>query len=461
MESILAFIKGEKSKNEKSINEITERVNKNLYQIEEIENMVVELSKNIDTTYEIFSPNDFDKDNNVVEIEKLNLKKTELNIEIEALRDKLEDLEKQKSKIDASLEEIYDIEKQLANNVKNTKYLINKEVKKTEEKNIKKSTLILEQQINKDSHYISNIVKKDIEKVQNKIELCENLIDMDSNRAKLEITKIKEELSYIEKKANAKMFHVKHLDDDSEKIGLYKNISDFIKEYQKKINMKISFNYSGLKILDSKCNIINVIRIIKEAIDNAESHSNGTIININIVIDKINVEEKDYYADDISTDGNRLDSNQLDGNRVDGIQVDNILVDGISVNDTENQSKDIHSINIDNIDEDLKKISDNDAVSNKVSNIVSNINNNIDSEINNGDLHQINFLVGDENRYNVNIVITDNGDGFTMQDDNVLLSNNLYGISIMKYRTSLLNGMIIVDSSLGMGTTVKLVYQVS
>lgn len=390
MESILAFIKGEKSKNEKSINEITEKINQNLYQIEEIENMVVELSKNIDTTYEIFSPNDFDKDNNVVEIEKLNLKKTELNIEIEALRDKLDNLEKQKSKTDASLEEIYDIEKQLANNVKNTKYLIDKEVKKTEEKNIKKSTLILEQQINKDNHYISNIVKKDIEKVQNKIELCENLIDIDSNRAKLEITKIKEELLYIEKKVNAKMFHVKHSEDDSEKIGLYKNISDFIKEYQKKINMKISFNYSGLKILDSKWNVINVIRIIKEAIDNAESHSNGTIININIVIDKINVEENDYYTDDISTDSNQ-----------------------------------------------------------------------VESEINNGDLHQINFLVGDENRYNINIVITDNGDGFTMQDDNVLLSNNLNGISIMKYRTSLLNGMIIVDSSLGMGTTVKLVYQVS
>lgn len=390
MESILAFIKGEKSKNEKSINEITEKINQNLYQIEEIENMVVELSKNIDTTYEIFSPNDFDKDNNVVEIEKLNLKKTELNIEIEALRDKLDNLEKQKSKIDASLEEIYDIEKQLANNVKNTKYLIDKEVKKTEEKNIKKSTLILEQQINKDNHYISNIVKKDIEKVHNKIELCENLIDMDSNRAKLEITKIKEELLYIEKKVNAKMFHVKHSEEDSEKIGLYKNISDFIKEYQKKINMKISFNYSGLKILDSKWNVINVIRIIKEAIDNAESHSNGTIININIVIDKINVEENDYNIDDISTDSNQ-----------------------------------------------------------------------VESEINNGDLHQINFLVGDENRYNINIVITDNGDGFTMQDDSVLLSNNLNGISIMKYRTSLLNGMIIVDSSLGMGTTVKLVYQVS
>ena len=389
MESILAFIKGEKSKNEKSINEITEKINQNLYQIEEIENMVVELSKKIDTTYEIFSPNDFDKDNNVVEIEKLNLKKTELNIEIEALRDKLDNLEKQKSKIDASLEEIYDIEKQLANNVKNTKYLIDKDVKKKEEKNIKKSTLILEQQINKDNHYISNIVKKDIEKVHNKIELCENLIDMDSNRAKLEITKIKEELLYIEKKVNAKMFHVKHSEEDSEKIGLYKNISDFIKEYQKKINMKISFNYSGLKILDSKWNVINVIRIIKEAIDNAESHSNGTIININIVIDKINVEENDYNIDDISTDSNQ-----------------------------------------------------------------------VESEINNGDLHQINFLVGDENRYNINIVITDNGDGFTMQDDNVLLSNNLNGISIMKYRTSLLNGMIIVDSSLGMGTTVKLVYQV-
>ena len=61
------------------------------------------------------------------------------------------------------------------------------------------------------------------------------------------------------------------------------------------------------KVEEEHANVIGLIRdkkliryIIeqpdksKEAIDNAESHSNGTIININIVIDKINVEEKDY-----------------------------------------------------------------------------------------------------------------------------------------------------------------------
>lgn len=442
MESILTFIKSEKSKNEMKINDINEKINQCKYQIEEIDNMILELTKNIDTTYEIFSPNDFDKDNNIIEIEKLNLKRNELDIEIDVLKDELKEYKEQKIKIDNSLEDIYDMETQLANNVKNTKYLIEKEVKKNKQKNVIDSTLILEKQINKDSHYITNILKKDIEKVHNKIDLCENLLDIDSNRAKLEIKKIREELTYIEKKVNAKMFHVKHLEEESDKVGLYKSINDFIKEYQKKINMKLVFNYSGMKISDTKCNIINVLRIIKESIDNAENHSNGNIININVVIDKISFEE---------------DKNN------NNFENENFIYEatGNNINDINNLKENNNKCIVENVE--LTDLTINNIRKDIINNIDTNIRNDskYDMSKNNIEMHQINFVLEDSNRYNVNVIITDNGDGFTIQSDNVLVSNNLNGISIMKYRTELLNGRILVDSSLGMGTTVKLVYQIS
>lgn len=371
MENIISFIKSQKVKNDENITATNDSLNQCAYQIGEIENMVIELSKNIDTTYEIFSPNAFDKDNNIVEIEKLNFKKSELNTEIKCLKEKLKELEKSKVKIDEALDEIYEIENQLANNVKNTKYIIKKEVKKIKDDYSKITTDILEQQIGKDNNYLSSTVKKNIDIIQNKFRLCENLIDIDTNRAKLEIVRLKEELNIIEKRISAKMFHVKHLGEDA---GLYKAISDFVKEYQKLINMKIDFSYSGMKIVEKKDNIINVIRIIKETIDNANYHSNGNIININVIIDKLE----------------------------------------------------------------------------------SNIDNNAENE--NNDVHQINFIAANENIYNVNIIITDNGDGFTVQEDKVLCANNLNGISIMKFRAELLNGTLNIESSPGLGTTVKLVY---
>ena len=81
-----------------------------------------------------------------------------------------------------------------------------------------------------------------------------------------------------------KMFHVKHSLKD-EKLNLYDCVKEFVLSYKKVVRMKLEFKYSGEKIMDSSKNVINVIRILKEAIDNAEKHSNGSIITINIVID--------------------------------------------------------------------------------------------------------------------------------------------------------------------------------
>lgn len=401
MENLIAYIKNEKNENEKNINNINETISNSEYNIEKIDSMIVELTKNIDTTYEIFSPNAYDKDYNIVEIEKLNLKKKELLVEIDTLKSQRKVLLENKKKIDIVYDEIFDVEKQLANNVKNTQYLLEKEKRNLLNEFNGETIKLLEYQIRKQNHYFSNDIKKEIDLLDNKISLCENFIDIDINRARIEINKLREEVNNFEKKIHNKMFHVKHK-TDNEKISLSDSIKDFISGYKKKIEMKIDYKYIGNKLRDSSKNILNVIRIIKEAIDNAEKFSNGSIITITVVVDDL---VADIHNDNemIMAENNLYASNQI-----------------ISLNE---------EINISN-----ENISD---------------------------IHQINFIVDSNiNKYNITIKIADNGDGFSLQDENIFIGNDLYGIYMMKYRTKLLDGIFNIQSDLGLGTTVTLVYQI-
>lgn len=385
MENLIAYIKNEKVKNEKSINNISEKISSSEFNIEKIDSMVVELTKNIDTTYEIFSPNAYDKDYNVVEIEKLNLKKNQLLMEIEALEDEKKVLLENKSKIDIVYEEIFDIESRLVNNVKNTQYLLKKEKRKSDNEFNSETIQLLEYQINKQNHYFENDIKKEIDLIDNKMSLCENFMDIDVNRAKLEISKLRDEINNFEKKINNRMFHVKHQLSE-EKISFSDSIKDFINVYKKNTEMRIDYKFIGNEIMDTSKNMVNVIRIIKEAVDNAESFSNGSIITITIVVDD--------FTEDISHNEDNIESEEI-------------------------------------------------------------------SNENSSDMHQINFIIdGEADKYNVTIKISDNGDGFSVQDDNVLIGNDLYGIYMMKYRTKLLNGTFNIQSELGLGTTVTVVYQI-
>lgn len=382
MENLIAYIKNEKAENEKKINLINDKISNSEFNIEKIDSMIVELTKNIDTTYEIFSPNAYDKDYNVVEIEKLNLKKNELQIEIETLEGERKVLLESKKKIDIVYEEIFDIENQLVNNVKNTQYLLDKEKKNLAHNYNDEVIQLLEYQINKENHYYGKDIKKEIDLIDNKISLCENFIDIDVNRAKIEIDRLREEINSFEKKIHNKLFHVKHQVSD-EKISLSDSIKDFINGYKKNIGMRIDYKYIGNKITDISKNVVNIIRIIKESIDNAENFSNGSIITITVAVD-------DFVADmEIESSNNMESSNE-----------------------------------------------------------------------NLSDMHQINFIVdGDVDKYNVTIKISDNGDGFSLQDDNILLGNDLYGIYMMRYRSKLLDGTFNIESELGLGTTVTVVYQ--
>lgn len=372
MENIISFLKGEKSKNDELLKINKERLSSVTYQIKEIDNMVNELSKNIDTTFEIFSPNAFNKDNNVVEIEKLNYKKGKSKEEIESIKEYIVELEEKKQKIDLALEEIKDIENEMASNVKNTKNLINKEVNKTKDKYSNDLVNILEYQINKDSHFITDTLNKKLKIIENKFALCENFMDMDFNRAKLEMVKLKEDISKLIKSNQSEMFHVKHFQNER---LINESISEFIHNYKKNINMKIEYSFIGEDIYESSENVTNVIRIIKEAIDNSVKHSFGTVCNIDVAIDKLNEDEES----------------------------------------NENTS----------------------AVA---------------------DMKQINFTLRPEGEYNITVKVTDNGNGFVLQDDKVLVANGLYGISIMKFRAGLFDGSFNIESINGLGTSINLTY---
>ena len=160
MENLVSYIKNERARNEKDIVTINEKISNIKYNIENIENMIVELSKNIDTTYEVFSPNAFDKDYNIVEIEKLNLKKNELLAESNSLEVRRTELLDEKQRLDVVHEELMDMERQLAGNVKNTQYLIEKERKRNYNEYSDSLTTMLEYQIKQQNHYLNRDLKR-------------------------------------------------------------------------------------------------------------------------------------------------------------------------------------------------------------------------------------------------------------------------------------------------------------
>ena len=74
-------------------------------------------------------------------------------------------------------------------------------------------------------------------------------------------------------------------------------------------------------------------------------------------------------------------------------------------------------------------------------------------------MRELNFIVQDINKFRVNVKISDNGEGFVKQKDNILIENNMYGIQMMKYRSKLINAKFNIESTVGLGTVVTLVYE--
>ena len=317
----------------------------------------------------------YDKDKNEIEIEKLNAKKKEYLNRIQELEKRVENLENKIVKIDEAFEDVENTELQLAESIKGTKKTVSKEVKKTKEENYNEFINILEYEINKCDKYFSNDIEKEISKLSDKISLCNSFVNVDQERTKVELLKLEENINALNRKFNTKMFHVKHFDGS---VGIYKQIKDFIDVYNQKLDNKIEYSYNGFKISDSGNRVVNIIRIIKEAIENANTHGGCSKINVSVEIDNLIAENQ--------------------------------------VNDEDN----------------------NDSTA---------------------EMRELNFIVQDINKFRVNVKISDNGEGFVKQKDNILIENNMYGIQMMKYRAKLINAKFNIESTVGLGTVVTLVYE--
>ena len=117
MNNLVSFLKNEKLNNEENINKLNTLINKMEYDIENIDKKIVEFTKNIDTTYEIFSPNSYDKDYNVVEINKLNKKKQELKENIEKFSSNKKKLINRQKNIELAIDDLDNLRNSLNKNV--------------------------------------------------------------------------------------------------------------------------------------------------------------------------------------------------------------------------------------------------------------------------------------------------------------------------------------------------------
>lgn len=278
VEEFLNNHKDELIEKQKSNNKVIDKLKNHNFQIEL---KITDLTKNLDTTFEVFSPNSVMNNYNVTEINKLKnlILENESKIEVHILKQK---------KIKEEIENI--------NNVISSYETIQKniEIYDSNEMNLKKEEKLQHESINKLAIDISEM---EIMRVENKLsnqityildnllykeKLCEDFLDVDVNRSKLELIAIKEGLSTLQSKAIDFMFHVKHKTKKNN-FMLVSNITNHIKKYDKKPS-NIIITRIGTDILMPVYDIENNIRIIDELINNSIIHGRAKNINIQISI---------------------------------------------------------------------------------------------------------------------------------------------------------------------------------
>lgn len=362
----------------------------------QIELNITELTKNLDTTFEVFSPNTMLNDYNVTEIDRLKklYHKNEINIQ---------SLKNNQSKVDEELDAIniaihfYENLKDDVDKLNYDKGSIENQSEENERELSRLAVDITESEIKRMENKISQEITQILDSLIYKEELCKNILDVDINRSKIELLEIKEGLNTLQNKALDFMFHVKHSGMDNN-FYLLQNINNHIKKYNK-LSEFITVTSVGDDVIMPSYDIQNNLRIIDEIIDNSISHGRAKNINIDVsvvsTIDKNEILSMVKLIDDLNDEF--LDREDKSSN-------DNQLT----------KEKNINYTNEKVIDYDLKDSSD--------------------------------------NLKHINITISDDGCGF---DVSILNEDKDSGLNIVKKRLGLYLGELNIKSSNEFGTSVN------
>lgn len=247
----------------------------------QIELKITDLTKNLDTTFEVFSPNSMLNDYNVSEIEKLKTIYQENQNKSKRLKSGKEKIDEELNEIDSAIRTYKTLQtdmKQLDDD--NTNMLDDNEINQKELCRLAVS--IPEFEIKRFEKTISQEITQILDSLLYKEKLCEKFIDMDLNRSKLELIELKEGLNTLQNKAYNFMFHVKHSSLNNN-FFLVQNIKNHIKKYNISSDI-VTITNVGEDIIMPSYDIENNIRIIDELINNSISHGKAKNININISV---------------------------------------------------------------------------------------------------------------------------------------------------------------------------------
>ncbi|MCI8669854.1 MAG: hypothetical protein HFI34_10120 [Lachnospiraceae bacterium] len=355
---------------------------------------ITELTKNLDTTFEVFSPNSIMSDYNVTEIDRLKKIYHKNEIEIRTLENNQKKVEEELNEISIAIESYENLKDNI--NLCEKKYK-EKEFEENQREGNRLAVDISEKEIKRIENRVSQEITQIIDSLIYKGELCKNILDVDANRSKIELLEIKEGLYTLQNKALDFMFHVKHSILDNN-FYLLQNIRNHIKKYNVDSEL-ITVTGIGDDVIMPSYDIQNNLRILDEIINNSIIHGKAKNININISI--------------VST----IDKNEI-------LSIVNQM---------------------DNVNE--SKLNNNDSlIENKKENII-NKQMDISKKVIDYDLKE-----PSSNLKHINITVSDDGCGF---DTNIINDNANLGLNIVKKRLDLYLGEFIIKSSSEFGTIVS------
>lgn len=287
------------------------KINNLEIEIEEVEKKIIEMGKDVDDSFEIFSPhvkkNDFIRD----EIVKLKETKEDLVDELTNLKKKVNIIDEDMLLIQDALS-VYDDEIQ-NNDVtgENDGDDVTGENVEVVNANYKESLIgikILECQENDRQRIARELHDSTVQVLTNlvhKCEICFRIMSVDSVRAKLELEIMSKTLKETIEDMRNIIYDLRPLSiDDLNFADCMHNVIDKLKSTtNSNINLLVSNNVPGIKSVITS----TIMRIIQEAVNNSIKHASAKEINVNIDYN----EEKDSLKIEISDNGIGFDVDRV------------------------------------------------------------------------------------------------------------------------------------------------------
>lgn len=253
------------------------------------------LEKDVNVSYESFSPRKNDKDKNEI----YELKEAQSHI-----LTKIEEAKIKQTEIQASLNEVTVLLKEAKQKEKQIQKL---EEKKTEiDDEVFRITLLETQEKERQriSRELHDSTVQNLTSMVHKTELCSKLLDMDPIRCKLELTMMARHLRDIINDTRQMIYDLRPMSFDD--MGLELTVERTLDKIKNEKCCNINFCVEGNSYEIKPVIGITILRIIQEACNNALKYSNCSVISVKMIY------EEDDLLIVIEDDGKGFDVEHLD-----------------------------------------------------------------------------------------------------------------------------------------------------